>query len=141
MDPVTIGGLFTLGKELIGRVWPDPEAQARELRALEKLHQEGKLAELQARVQLLQGQLEINKQEAKHSSLFVAGWRPYVGWMCGTGLGYAAIIDPLMRFIASVNGYTGEFPEIDTAVTVQVLLGMLGMATLRQRDKEKKTAG
>lgn len=140
MDPVTISGLFSLGKELVSRIWPNPEDQARELRLLEELKQKGELAELQARVTLLQGQLKINEAEAQHSSMFVAGWRPYVGWICGSGLAYASILEPLLRFVARLNGYEGEFPEIDTSITVQVLLGMLGLATLRTREKEKSVA-
>ena len=83
------------------------------------------------------GQIEINKEEAKSSSVFKGGWRPFVGWVCGFALAYAAIIEPIARFIASINGYAGEFPEIDTSITMQVLLGMLGLGAMRMREKEK----
>jgi hypothetical protein len=83
------------------------------------------------------GQIEINKEEAKSSSLFKGGWRPFVGWVCGFALAYVAILEPIARFIASMFGYSGEFPEIDTSITMQVLLGMLGLGALRTREKEK----
>jgi len=136
LDPITAA--LDIGKVLIEKVWPNPQKQAEEIRLLEELHQKGDLAELNARVKLLTGQLEINKQEAQHKSIFVAGWRPFVGWVCAFGLLYAAIIEPLMRFIARTSGYTGDFPVIDTTLTMQVLLGMLGLVYSRTREKEKR---
>jgi len=135
LDPIS--ALFDVGMSVIKRVWPDPAMQAEEERKLLELKQRGDLAELNAHVQSLTGQLEINKIEAGHKSIFVAGWRPFVGWVCGFSLAYVAILEPLMRFIASLNGYTGEFPVIDTNLTMQVLLGMLGLVAARTREKEK----
>lgn len=134
-DPLTAA--FDAGKILIEKIWPDPTKQAEELRLLEDLRQKGDLAQLTARVDLLKGQIEINKVEAASNNWFVAGWRPFVGWVCGFGLLYAAMVEPLMRFIANLYGYTGTFPVIDTSVTLQVLLGMLGLAGMRTREKEK----
>ncbi len=134
-DPIS--ALFDLGKSAIDKIWPDPIKRAEELRKLEEMKQRGDLEELNAQVKLLTGQMEVNKIEASSKNVFVAGWRPFVGWVCGLGLAYASIIEPLMRFIASTNGYTGEFPVIDTSITLQVLLGMLGLGVMRTREKEK----
>jgi hypothetical protein len=134
-DPLS--ALFDLGKSAIDKIWPDPIKQAEELRKLQEMKQKGDLAELSAHVGLLQGQISINIEEAKSKSIFVAGWRPFVGWVCGFGLAYAAIVEPLMRFIASMLDYSGTFPVIDTSITMQVLLGMLGLAGMRTREKEK----
>ncbi len=120
IDPITAA--LNVGKTLIEKIFPDPQKQAQEMRLLEELHQKGDLAELNARVTLLNGQLEINKVEATHSSIFVAGWRPFIGWVCGLALLYAAIFEPMMRFVAKMFGYVGEFPVIDTTLTMQVLL-------------------
>lgn len=85
-------------------------------------------------------QIQLNTVEAGSASLFVAGWRPYIGWGCGTAFLYSALFEPLLRFIATVCfGYTGTYPVIDTSLTVQVLFGMLGMAGLRTYDKLKGT--
>jgi hypothetical protein len=135
LDPVT--ALLDAGKMAINRIWPDPLAQAEEQRKLAELAQNGDLAELKAQVSLLIGQMDINREEAKSKSLFVSGWRPFVGWCCGFGLLYASLFEPLMRFIASVYGYEGSFPVIDTSITMQVLLGMLGLGVMRTREKEK----
>jgi hypothetical protein len=134
-DPIS--ALFDIGKVAIEKIWPDPTKRAQELRKLEEMKQHGDLEEMNAQVKLLTGQMEINKTEAASKNLFVAGWRPFVGWVCGFGLAYAAILEPLMRFIASVNDYAGTFPIIDTTITMQVLLGMLGLGAMRTREKEK----
>ncbi len=135
-DPIS--AVFDLGKSIISRVWPDPKQQADAFYKLQKLKQDGNLAELSAYVQSMTGQLEINKIEAASSSVFVAGWRPFVGWICGFALAYVAIIDPMFRFFALMFGYKGDFPVIDTTITMQVLLGMLGIGTLRSYDKKNK---
>ncbi len=132
-----LDALFELGKSAIDKIWPDPIKRAEEYRLLEQMKQDGDLARLSAQVKLLTGQLEINKAESSHKSVFVAGWRPFVGWVCGFSLSYVSILEPLMRFIAKLCGYTGTFPVIDTSLTMQVLLGMLGLVAARTREKEK----
>lgn len=134
-----LDAVFELGKGLIDRVWPDPQQQAVELRKLEELKQRGDLAELNAHVQQIQGQLRINEKEAEHPSVFVAGWRPFVGWVGGFSLAYMGILEPFMRFIAKMLGYDGEFPVLDTTLTMQVLLGMLGIGGMRSYDKRNKS--
>jgi hypothetical protein len=136
-DPLTAA--LDVGKSLIEKIWPDPVKQSQEIRKLQELHQKGDLAILNAEVQLLLGQINVNAAEANHKSIFVAGWRPFVGWVCGFGLLYASVIEPLMRFIATVNDYTGTFPVLDTTITMQVLLGMLGLGLMRTKEKEKGT--
>ncbi|MFZ3221288.1 MAG: 3TM-type holin [Rhodoferax sp.] len=85
-------------------------------------------------------QIGVNTEEAKSTSLFVAGWRPFVGWTCGTALAYVAIMEPIARFVATMAGYSGAFPAIDTTLTMQVLIGLLGLGTLRSYDKKQGTA-
>ncbi len=136
-DPLTAA--LDVGKSLIEKIWPDPVKQSQEIRKLQELHQKGDLAVLDAEVQLLLGQINVNAAEANHKSIFVAGWRPFVGWVCGFGLLYASVIEPLMRFIATLNDYTGTFPVLDTTITMQVLLGMLGLGLMRTKEKEKGT--
>lgn len=135
LDPVT--ALFDIGSSIISRVWPDPAQQSDALLKLEKLKQDGDLAAMESEVKLLTGQLDINLEEAKHPSIFIAGWRPFVGWVGGFSLAYAGILEPLMRFIATTAGYTGAFPIIDTSATITILMGMLGMGAMRSFDKTK----
>ena len=76
----------------------------------------------------LKGQLEINKVEAAHKSLFVAGWRPAIGWVCMLGLRYNTII-------ANVLSIWIEVPEVDTTLLVPVMMGMLGLGAMRSYEK------
>ncbi|UOF80244.1 holin [Caudoviricetes sp.] len=131
MDPIT--ALLSIGNTLIQRIFPDPAQAAQAQLALLKMQQDGDLA-------AISGQMDINKVEAASTSIFVSGWRPFCGWVCGFGLGYVAIIEPLARFIAKMSGYSGDFPSIDTTLTMQILMGMLGMGGLRTMDKIKGVA-
>ena len=83
-------------------------------------------------------QIDVNKDEAKSQSVFVAGWRPAIGWTCGLAFAYAAVFEPMLRFAAQVwFGYSGTFPAIDTDLTMQVLFGILGLGALRTAEKVK----
>ncbi len=92
--------------------------------------------QLDIAAKLAEVQTKINEAEATHRSVFVAGWRPFIGWVCGVGLMYAVFIEPLMRFIFTVKGWTITFPKIDTTVTMQVLFGMLGLVGARSYEKK-----
>jgi hypothetical protein len=81
----------------------------------------------------------VNVEEAKSANVFVAGWRPAVGWIGAFGLGYAAVLEPVIRFVAVVAfGYAGKFPVIDTSITMQVLFGILGLGAYRTFEKTRK---
>lgn len=137
LDPLT--AILNVGESVIERVWPDANKRAEEMRKLKELEQKGDLAELSAHVKSLTGQLEINKSEAMHKSIFVAGWRPFCGWVGGFGLAYIAVVEPTARFLAQVCfGYTGDFPNINSDITIQVLFGMLGLGVMRSVDKRNK---
>ena len=78
----------------------------------------------------LKGQLEVNKVEAAHKSLFVAGWRPAIGWVCALGLFYNVIL-------ANILGIWVDVPEVDTTLLVPVMMGMLGIGAMRSYEKVK----
>ena len=77
-----IGDAVTAGLQIIDKFIPDPKAKADAIFKLKNLEQEGNLAELNAYVTQLSGQIEINKIEAASSNLFKSGWRPFIGWVC-----------------------------------------------------------
>jgi hypothetical protein len=129
-----------IGK-VIDRVIPDPVQAAEMKLKVATLEQNGELAQLTAETNLALGQIDVNKAEATNTSIFVSGWRPYVGWVCGSALAYAAIIEPIARFIAQVIfHYFGAFPIVNTEITLQVLLGLLGLGAMRSYDKRKGVA-
>ena len=137
MNPLLLSGLFDLGKGLIDRLFPDPAQAAAAQLELLKMQQAGDLAQLAADTDLAKLQIQTNIAEAS-GNWFTAGWRPCIGWVCGAGLAYAALIEPFARFIAKVwFGYTGEFPVIDTTLTMQILMGMLGLGAMRSVEKVK----
>jgi hypothetical protein len=94
---------------------------------------------LTAMTSLVQGQLEINKQEASHASIFVAGWRPAIGWICGIALGWNFVVQPLLLWGAwmmpEVAPDISSAPKLDTDELMTVLLGMLGLGGLRTYEK------
>tara|TARA_R110000822_G_scaffold283711_2_gene405216 strand:- start:303 stop:737 length:435 start_codon:yes stop_codon:yes gene_type:complete len=138
MNPLLLSGIFDLGKGLIDRLFPDPAAKAAAQLELLKMQQAGEFANLAAETDLAKLQIQTNIEEAKSTNWFVAGWRPGVGWVCGAGLAYAALIEPFARFIAKVwFGYTGDFPVINTDLTLQILMGMLGLGAMRSAEKIK----
>lgn len=138
-DPIS--AVLDIGGKLIDRLWPDPAQAAAAKVELYKMEKSGELAELTAKTELAKGQIGVNMEEAKNPRLFVSGWRPWVGWVCGAAFAYAAIVEPVARFIAAVVfGYKGAFPVIDTALTMQVLFGILGLGAMRMREKEKGVA-
>ena len=138
MNPLLISGLFSAAQSLIERFFPDPEKKAAAQLELLKMQQNGELAQLASETDLAKLQIQVNVEEAKSTNWFVAGWRPGLGWVCGSGLAYAALIEPFARFIAKVLfGYTGEFPVISTDLTLQILMGLLGLGAMRSVEKIK----
>ena len=88
----------------------------------------------------LMGQIEVNKTEAQHASVFVAGWRPFIGWTGGVGLAYSFVLAPFIEFIARANGYTQEMPMPDAGQLMVLVTSMLGVGAMRSYDKAKGTA-
>ena len=85
---------------------------------------------------LVQGQLDINKEEAKHSSIFVAGARPAILWICGAGLAWNFVIKPIMMWLSFLYGFELDgAPDLDTGELTTILLGMLGLGGLRTYEK------
>ena len=80
--------------------------------------------------ELAKGQLAVNAVEAAHKSLFVAGWRPFVGWICGVGLLYNVLISQILAIWF-------EVPTVDPSLLTPILMGMLGMGAMRSYEKTK----
>lgn len=100
-------------------------------------HEIATMAEKQAH-EAAMAQVEVNKAEAQHRSLFVAGWRPFVGWICAVALGYHFVLNPIILFGAGWAGVEiPELPAFDMDSLMTVLLGMLGLGGLRSYEKAK----
>jgi len=123
-----ISGVLQGVKGLISEFHMDP-AKAAEL--------EIKLLKVQHEME--KAQVEVNAIEAKHPDWRVAGWRPATGWICALGLGYQAIVQPLLSWAATLASLPIP-PAIDTSLLTTVLLGMLGLGGIRAFEKLKGVA-
>jgi len=128
---------FSLGD--IGSVFKD----IREAITGEAISDPDKMAAIDLKLKQLeqaanQGQISINIEEAKSSSVFVAGWRPFIGWVGGFALAYSFIIQPTIIWAAEISGKTDlSAPSLQTGVLMNLVLAMLGFGGLRTFEKYK----
>ena len=137
LDPVTAA--LNIGGKLIDKFFPDPQAKQEAQIKLMEMAQQGEFKALDAELQMGLGQLEINKAEAASGSLFVAGWRPAVGWICVIGLAYAFLAQPMLEWYSGIKEFPAP-PHMDLSVLITLLLGMLGLGGMRTTEKFKGVA-
>jgi len=122
---------------LMDRLFPDPKAAAEAKLEVMRLAQSGELAQLNADLQLATGQIDVNKVEAANASLFVAGWRPAIGWICGAAFAFKFIGGPAAFVLSQWLGHPITLPVFDFTEMSTILLGMLGLGGLRTVEKVK----
>ena len=120
LDPIS--AVADLANNLINKIFPDKSDQEKQ--------------ELASVVMLIQSQLDINKVEASHPSLFVSGWRPFIGWTCGVGCAWNWIGVSIAKVILQIVGLT-EIVLTPASLTemMPLLFGLLGLGTLRTVEK------
>jgi len=122
---------------LLDRIIPDPDARAKAKLELVREENAQALQEMQMALQADQNQAQIDQQEAQSPSLFVSGWRPFIGWVCGAAFAYHYVLQPLLAFaIANAGGHVA-LPSFDMQELTTVLMGMLGLGGLRTIEKIK----
>ena len=94
-----------------------------------------RFAEVEAK--LKEKQLDINKVEAGHRSIFVSGWRPFLGWVSGLSIGYVYLFQPLLDMILQMFGVEVDWVVLDLGQLMPLILGMLGLGGLRSFEKAK----
>jgi hypothetical protein len=96
-------------------------------------------AVLEADTKIAEGQIAVNKSDAESGSFFRGGWRPFVGWVCATGLLYTFLLRPLIPWIIIVTGLENvpPLPPVDMQTLMTLLLGMLGLGGFRTYEKVK----
>ena len=100
-----LGAILDIGSKLVDKFFPDAQqAEQAKLKLLE-MQQNGELAQLAAATDLAKLQIQTNLEEAKSTNWFVAGWRPFVGWICGAGLAYVAIFEPVNKITGLYLGF------------------------------------
>lgn len=125
-DLTGIGEVAGVVGSVIDRIWPNKTEQEKQ--------------EMQAAMLVVQGQLDVNKAEASSSSVFVAGWRPFIGWVCGGACAWNWIGLPIAKAGLALAGVTLELSPADLTEMLPVLMGMLGLGALRTFEKTKGVA-
>ena len=119
LDPLT--AVADLAGTVINKIWPDKSE-------IEK-------QQLAAAVMMIQSQLDINKVEAAHPSIFVSGWRPAIGWVCGAGCAWNWVLLPVAKVLLPMAGYVVAVSPADLSEMMPLLFGLLGLGGLRTVEK------
>jgi hypothetical protein len=121
--------------QLLDKLIPDPAAREKAKLELMKTERANDLEEFRLAVTADQAQTAINQTEAANSELFVAGWRPFIGWVCGVAFAYHFILQPLLAFAIVNAGGEVKLPQFDMDALSTVLMGILGLGGLRTIEK------
>jgi hypothetical protein len=121
------GEIADLATTVINKLFPDKAAEEKDKMAFE-------MQKLLLEAQTSQAQTDVNKIEAASTNIFVAGWRPFVGWVCGTGFGIQ-VLGPLLQWVSSLAGHPVIFPALDTGLMTSTLAALLGLGGMRSWEK------
>ena len=133
MNPLDLlSGLTPIVNKVLDLI-PDPNAKAR--------------AEAEMQAELLKyaaeqsaQQSEVNKVEAANSNVFVAGWRPAIGWTCAMAFMFMYVVAPLATWVAAFFNHIVPIPQFDTNALMSLTTGMLGLGAMRSFDKKQGTS-
>lgn len=126
LDVTGLGAISDLAGTVINKIWPDKS--------------EAEKQQLTAAVMVVQGQLDINRGEASNPSVFVSGWRPAIGWVCGAACAWNWIGLKIALFVAVYLGHELKVQPADTSEMLPILMGMLGLGGLRTVEKVQGVA-
>lgn len=121
-----IGEAVTAGLKVLDKFIPDPELKA-------KMEAELRKGLLEADV----AQMEVNKVEAAHRSIFVSGWRPFIGWICGSAFAMHFVGIPVLQIVAIYADFVPPLIAFDMESLLTVMLGILGLGGMRSFEKFK----
>lgn len=137
-DITGLGSVFDFGGKIIDKFWPNKADADRAKLELLKMQQDGEFRELEAILEIAKQQTSVNTAEAQSGSNFRGGWRPFIGWVCGTGLAYATIVRPIAIGVTRIWFPDFELPEAGTEALMTLLFGMLGLGGMRTLERVKK---
>lgn len=120
---------------LIEKYIPSAADKAAAQLELVKVQQSSEFQELDAQIKFAQMQADVNKVEAASTDKFTSRWRPFIGWVCGTGLAVQFLVGPLFTWGAALSGHAIAFPQLDMGTLLTLLLGMLGLGSMRTVEK------
>jgi Holin of 3TMs, for gene-transfer release len=131
-----IGDVINSVKDLISEVVVDKDKRAELNLELRKIEDQ---AQARLDAQIL-AQTEVNKVEAASSSLFVAGWRPAIGWVGAVALAYSFVVGPMLMWLATLFGYKGAMPVFQLQELMTLVMALLGIGGMRTYEKTKGVA-
>jgi|TARA_B100000035_G_scaffold1622_1_gene1343 hypothetical protein len=121
-----IGQVIEVADKVLGKFIPDKNLKMKLQKEMTMAFHDANLA-----------QIQLNKQEAAHKNIFVAGWRPFVGWTCGVALAYHFVVSPIIETILIATGVAIDLPSFEFSQLSSILMGMLGLGGLRTYEKMK----
>lgn len=127
-----------IGMKILDKVIPDPEQKAKAQLELMRLQQEGDSKLLDAATQMSVAQSATNTAEAANSNIFVAGWRPFLGWVCGAAFAYNYLAYPLLLWCAAYYNPAFKPPVLAENNLMELVMGMLGLAGLRTFERVRR---
>jgi len=126
--PFPLLDLLGFGTKILDKVIPDPKAKAEAIQKLAELEQSGDLA-------VIAGQNKINEIEAANPNIFVSGWRPFIGWVCGSALAIQMVLGPLVVWGSEMTAHPVKMVMLDVSLLTTLLVGMLGLGGMRTVEK------
>lgn len=120
-DLLGVGGISELIGTAINKIWPDKS--------------EAEKQQLAAAVMVVQGQIDINKNEAGNPNVFVSGWRPFIGWVCGAACAWNWIGLPIAKLALTLTGHPLDLAPANMTEMMPILVGMLGLGGYRTLEK------
>jgi len=124
------GPIISVVSSVLDKVIPDNNAKEKAKADIEKA-----LIDNAAQINLAQA--ETNKIEANHRSVFIAGWRPFLGWVCGIGFAWIFVLNPILQWGLALYGINSVLPQLQTDVLMELTIALLGLAGLRSWEKAK----
>ena len=120
-DITGLGAIADLANTAISRIWPDKSEQEKQ--------------QIAAAVMVVQGQIDVNKAEAANPSVFVSGWRPFIGWVCGSACAWNWIGLPIAKAGLTLAGVALTLEPASLTEMMPILIGMLGLGGFRTVEK------
>lgn len=134
LDPIT--AILNIGGQIIDKIFPSKDEAEKAKLKMADLAMQGQLEQ----IKLLVNQMQINLEEAKSQRLWVSGWRPFVGWVCGSALAWHYIFMPFLVWLLEAFGRSTNMPALDISELMTILIGILGLGAYRTFEKIKSVS-
>lgn len=132
-----IDDVVAVGLKLIDKWFPSESEKAKAKLDLIQMQQNGEFKEWDMLTKSDEAQTDINLEEAKSDTWWKAGWRPFIGWMCGISFAVQYVVSPIGTWLVKLSGKDVAFPVMDMDQMLPVLFGLLGLGAYRTYERVK----